>query len=393
MSHCEGYTDNTDIVETNYDKFSAAQIHKNVKESNFQRKVSDGTDSAKGKNMKFFVWWLQCCYVIFYSPFKPVTGKNGGYKLTVNKFQKIFWWLEWTLIWVYHITDIIDHFINYVMINEPSPTLYFKFLWNVFRGIKILCFFWILLTKKNKLEIMLRTICSPSKLEEKVERKSRWGKKLFNARNVYLFIMYVAKATVSVSMFVFYGSYIGDHVPPSKKFERAMVNGKKRFFILNLKSNATLPYTVENIVFGVTQTALQFAFLWNDYLIASFLYGVLPFTFLYKAKELKKLVTGLINNLEDDTNLSRKVNQTLLIEKYDELKSLTEAINSLFSFTIFAWALERTLIMTFIRKAVSTQDVLRLIYYVTETAFAAIALLLVAEGYRIVSLNLSRIIL
>ncbi|ODM89042.1 SID1 transmembrane family member 2, partial [Orchesella cincta] len=154
-------------------------------------------------------------------------------------------------------------------------------------------------------------------------------------RTFYMFIMYAVKAKISLSMFVTYGAYIGDIVHPPKKFEQAMLNGKKRFFLLSPKANITLPYNFENISFGVIQTALQFAFLWNDYLVTTFLYGVLPFTFVLAAGKLKTLVSEFTRELGKTLNL--KTTQDLILSNYDALRSLTMSINELWSMTVLFW--------------------------------------------------------
>jgi len=197
--------------------------------------------------------------------------------------------------------------------------------------------------------------------------------------------MQTIKTVVTTCNFVYYGRFIGDYIHPTNKFKMAIYNGEKRFFMGRKNSNFTQSYSAAEICIGVFEISLQFAFHWNEYLLTTFLYGVLPLTYFYSVKRFQVYLSTEVLN-PADYQLSRRETsfQENVMKHYDYLQSLTDVINTLWSGTVFLWLVERTIIMINISNAVSLKDTLRVVYYFTETAFSTISLILMAEGCRIV---------
>jgi len=196
------------------------------------------------------------------------------------------------------------------------------------------------------------------------------------------FLYFIVMQVVYFAVSVFYFS----NTSRFKDFNAAINAGRSRFFYGKLVTISTQPYTVQNIGFAVIELVLYIVKKWVDHFVAvaTVFYGALPITFWIAAKQFENFTSNICVPGGNSTNDAR-FRQISILGKYDELRSLTDAINDIWSVATFLIVIEKALVMIFLHTYISTRNPAFIAYFTIDIMFLATGLILMAEGARIVS--------
>ncbi|CAL8130054.1 unnamed protein product [Orchesella dallaii] len=336
-----------------------------------------------------FYWYMVIGYYTLYIPFKPVWKSKENMKLRTNKFQKIICLCGmWILILIFSVTRVISFIATFFQTKHLKVGKYFAVIFHTIHFLRISKFFWIINKKQDEIKEMLEDLQSSQLVsrDQKIESKSMFWRKV---GMLYLVLINVSQLILFVLTFIFFGARIGDYVPPNMQFEAAIVNGRIRFFAdVNNTSIYKETYSKADIAYGVIELALEFARLWEEYFTASLFFGAIPVTFWVAAKIFESYISEVtIPTMNQGGNQmdSGVFNPIRIIEEYETLKRVADSISSIWSTMTIIWVLEMSICMVYhLNGAVSAYSTLFLVYNAINTAFLAVALIMMAEGCRIV---------
>ncbi|CAL8133574.1 unnamed protein product [Orchesella dallaii] len=253
-----------------------------------------------------------------------------------------------------------------------KATSYFEVFQTLLIFTKHFSFFWMITTKKIYIEDMLTKAQSSWLLHTTKQQHKQIAL-------LYFIVLHVIKAITSIFAIL--------NLPPFQNFSAAVAIGRSRFLIENGNSTMTQFYTINDVFFGTSEILLILSNQVATYFIAMISYGAYPVTFWLAAHGFQKIVKEELSFPVGNSNKLFLV-RISIFDRYEELKDLTTGMNKVFSTTVFLQLMERSFRVILLHQRVSGKNIAFLAYYIVDITFLGIALILMAEGCRIVSKNI-----
>lgn len=200
-------------------------------------------------------------------------------------------------------------------------------------------------------------------------------------------LLYVIYGLLVITNFLFVPSPAEVVVTPAKLFHRQIFDARLRFFMSPDKaflSRNSTDYSREELLLGGIETILRFALYLGFFFTETFFLGVLPVTMWTVAKNFEEFISSITNTNFGQLNVAPV--RKLIRQKFEEVKTFSRSVNSIWSVLNMVWVLDHSMrIMFQLNDSVSTRDALNLISMVFSLFFWATALILTAEVFRKVS--------
>ncbi|CAL8110347.1 unnamed protein product [Orchesella dallaii] len=346
--------------------------------------------SVSPQKLHLVHWCFLAGYYTLIIPYK-LKKREGDqeWKLESWWFQKLLCLLiSWPIYWGCEITFWLPQFRYFYATKDYHPKTYFSLVNYTMYLAFYLKFIWILVTKRGKLETLLNAVSAfslfkptepASPLKSKVSKTWTWM--------LTAYLMYMS---------VFIGWYLSYRCFFSRTLQEIIANGRKRFFLDDLKSNITLTlnstfvtydlYSTENILVGSAEMALRFGQHLNYTFVTMFFCVAVSTTFWSASIRFQDFLAGIeCFCVESATNTesSRNFEAANIMEKYKELKNLVASLNSVWStmvlFYVISWSLNYIFNM---REVIENWDISTMFSGLNMRFFFVVMLAMLADGCR-----------
>ncbi|CAL8132111.1 unnamed protein product [Orchesella dallaii] len=351
---------------------------------------------AAQKRFHLFHWYFLAGYYTLIVPFKIRKRRDGiGWEtksFIVQKWFSLLIW--WPLALVFGITDLIQRLkVFYGSRGNKGNTgawHYFDIADFIFMQAMFLTFYWILVSKREKLERLFDDVSAFSlfhpteRLVPPSTRLSKWKKWFLNA-----YILYVAFATILL-MVVLRFAY-------KFSLQATITSGRERFLLGDMERRVALVnesspldtddmYSIENIVVASVELVLKFIGFCNEAFTIMLFYVVLPITFWCASKRFQLYISGVYTPRAGSTPLNTTNNSLLadrVLQKHEELRNLVASLNSIWSTSILYYIFGILLgIIMNLNEMIASGDILQIAQIVNLILFYLVSLVLMAEGRR-----------
>jgi len=187
---------------------------------------------------------------------------------------------------------------------------------------------------------------------------------------VYIILMQLADAIISLVIFS-YG-------PRFKQFSGAIDKGRERLVLSQTPINATLSYTTTDILIGSTEIVQYVVYRWVNYFVSTLTYGVLPITYWLEIKSFR-------NDVDVFTGSNKNPKTVLTPQNLILQKRFNDSNNGIWSTIILLHVMEKALEVIDLHRIIKIKNSVLIIFFVMETTFTSISLIIMAEGSRMVS--------
>ncbi|CAL8132256.1 unnamed protein product [Orchesella dallaii] len=352
--------------------------------------------------IKLLQWYFLTGYYTLLFPFKftkTIVDGQQYWKRTGWKLQKALSLLVWwPLAWVFYLTELIVRSTSFINSDAYNAKQYFKLGCCILHTVFQFMFFWIVVGNSKKLEKFFNDVynCSLLYTNDALPVSSTNTSVLpkWKSRGllIYMVFMHAIGLTLVLVNNLFFGAYLGKFVAPSEQLLNAIKIGRQRFFIDEISSenltstlglNSSGIYTTENVIIGVIELVIEFVRLWNNFFTGAFIYGALPLIFWTSAKGFQAFLLGVSSTYPMILNKAlHSLQAELVVEKYEELRSLLRSINSTWGSIVLVWVIEMTLtVVVRMNNAIESKNLI-VVYFSSNILFLVVSLVLMAEGHR-----------
>ncbi|CAL8132101.1 unnamed protein product [Orchesella dallaii] len=348
------------------------------------------------KRFHLFHWYFLAGYYTLFVPFKIRKRRNGiGWEtksFTVQKWFSLLIW--WPLALVFGITDLIGRLkVFYGSRGNKGNTgawHYFDIADFIFSQALPLTFYWILVSKIEKLERLFDDVSAFSlfhpteHLVPPSTRLSKWKKWFLNA-----YMLYVVFASILL-MVVMRFAY-------KFSLQATIVSGRERFFLGDMERRVALVnesspldtddmYSIENIVVASVELVLKIICFCNEAYTIMLFNVVLPVTFWYASKRFQLYISGIYTPRAGSPPLNTTNNSLhadRVFQKHEELRNLVTSLNSIWSTSILYYMFGILLgIVINLNEVIASGNILEIFQTVNLLLFYLVSLVLMAEGRR-----------
>ncbi|CAL8141013.1 unnamed protein product [Orchesella dallaii] len=247
---------------------------------------------------------------------------------------------------------------------------------------------WILMSKNEKLEILLNDINAFSLFhpaELSVPQKLRASK-----RTAWLLTAYVIYMSVCCIVWIIVGVFFKTPVLD------IIAIGRKRFYLENLKSNIIqihindtlvrneLLYSIENILVGSAELVLGLIFRLLYVFVTIFFCGVLPITFWFASKRFEHFLSGIDCFCKESAIRNGSFSSSkavMIMGKYIELRNLLASLNSVCSTMTLFYVVCKTVEYIFnLNQFIQSKEISSIFFAVNFRLFFVVMLVMIAEG-------------
>ncbi|CAL8132117.1 unnamed protein product [Orchesella dallaii] len=348
------------------------------------------------KRFHLFHWYILAGYYTLIVPFKVKKEPDKcGWETKSSIVQK---WLSlliwWPLALVFGITDLIRRLKVFYgsrrYTGNSGAWHYFDLADFIFEQAKLLTFYLILISKRQKLERLFDDVSAfglfnPTEpLVPPASRLSKWKRWFLNA-----YMVYVTTASILLIVVMRFAYEFS--------LQATNASGRRRFFLSDLERRVTLVnesstldtdrmYSIENIIITSVELALNFICVCNKAFTLMCFYVVLPVTFWSASKRFQLYISGIYAPRARTPPLN-KTNSSLhsdrVLEKHEELRNLLTSLNSIWSTSILYYIFGILFgIIMHLNEVIASGDILKIFQTVNLFLFYLVSLVLMAEGRR-----------
>jgi len=171
--------------------------------------------------------------------------------------------------------------------------------------------------------------------------------------------------------------------PRFTQFSGAIDKGRERLLLNQVPIYATLSYTTTDILIGSTEIVQYVVYRWVNYFVSTLTYGILPITFWLEINSFRNAVDDFLASHKNPK--PQTTAQNLILQKYDRLKRFNDSNNGIWSTIILLHVLDKALEVIDLHRIIMIKNSVLFVFFVMETIFTSISLIIMAEGSRMVS--------
>ncbi|CAL8134937.1 unnamed protein product [Orchesella dallaii] len=322
-------------------------------------------------------------YYLLIVPFKPEYKEDGSCILKVSKLQKSLCYIgPWTSTLLKQIATNIRNILGKSTVVNGGVADYFAIVSDLLYCIRVFTFWNSLFHRSETIRNILETIHTSS-----LFKLNNSGNQL--ASHVYLNSRYLIAGCLSQLYFYRVHTFNFSEFSFTAHFHTYVAEGWGKLLLQSNKSESILngqdDLQLIDITIGILSMVMSFGYLMLWFFVDLFANGPLPLTLWVATNQFQKLVFDFTKNDEECEQKREMWSQ--ILEKYDELKTCSDSINSLWSLYVLMWVCDTGLSVFFLtrrefRSVGSYNSVAYFIYPMYISVCLAGALILLADVYR-----------